>query len=162
MKRFTIFIAATSLLLSCSQEETHPKPTEWQEVAIGANVLPLVLRVPENEDPNIHPRWNETFGRLELSGQKNDEIFIRESLTTCADKKKELNAGIFEVRFLEESDSLLVYETSVPGGEESYWNIFATIYSDNIAFTAEQNPLIAYNRDDIERMVSVIKRIKAN
>jgi len=162
MKRFTLFIAATSLLLSCTQEETHPKPTEWQEVAIGAKVLPLVILVPEGQDLELHSRWNETFGRLELTGAGNDEIFIKESEITCADKKRELNSSIFELSFLEDSDSLLIYQTSVPGGEESYWNVFAVVKGDSISYTAEQNPLIAYNREDILRLSSIIKRIKPN
>ncbi len=162
MKRFIVLIAATSLLLSCTQEETHPKSTEWQEVAIGANVLPLILRMPERENVEVHSRWNETFGRLEIIGVQNDEIFIRESDISCADKRKELESGIFEVNYLEASDSLLIYTTSVPGSDEKYWNVFATKSGRQTTYTAEQNPLIAYSREDIKRMTTTIKRIKAN
>jgi hypothetical protein len=162
MKRLTLLIAATSLLLSCAREETHPKPAEWQEVAIGANVLPLVLLVPDGQDNHLHSRWNETFGRLELIGDENDEIFIKESEITCEDKKRELNSSIFQVSYLEESDSILIYQTSVPGGEESYWNVFAVLRNDSTSYTAEQNPLIAYDREDIARLSSIIKRIKPN
>lgn len=162
MKRSILLIAATSLLLSCAQEQTHPKPTEWQEVAIGANVLPLVLRMPENEQVEVHSRWNETFGRLEIIGIKNDEIFIRESSISCAQKRKELESGVFEVNYLEENDSLLIYTTSVPGSDEIYWNVYATKRGKASIYAAEQNPLIAYSREDIVRMTATIKRIKAN
>jgi len=162
MKRFIVILAATSLLFSCAQEETHPKPVEWQEVAIGANVLPLFLRVPEYESLEVHSRWNETFGRLEIIGQKNDEIFVKESDITCADKIKELNSGIFNVNFLEKSDSILIYTTSVPGSAELYWNVFASIKGKSATYSAEQNPLIAYKREDITRIITIIKRIKAN
>ena len=162
MKRIILLIAATSLLLSCKQENTFPKKTEWQEVAIGANVLPLSLRIPENEDVNVHARWNETFGRLELIGENNNEIFIRESLMTCADKKNELAADIFDVSYIEESDTMLVYKTSVPGGDEYYWNVFASIQADTSHYIIEQNPLIAYDQKAITQMATIIKRIKAN
>lgn len=162
MKRIIILIAMTSLLFSCKQEEPLPKAPEWQEVDIGANVLPLHLRIPEGEEIHMHSHWNETFGRLELSGKENDEIFIQESQTTCADKKKELAGSIFEVSFLEDSDSLLIYRTSVPGSEESYWNIFALLTDKHANYIAEQNPLIAYDQEEILRISDIIKRIKAN
>lgn len=155
-------IAMTSLLFSCAEDEVLPKQTEWQEVTIGANVLPLYLRIPVGEDPGVNPRWNETFGRLELIGKNNEEIFIRESTTTCSDKKKDLATSIFEVIFLEESDSLLIYRTSVPGGEESYWNIFASFTDGENSYVAEQNPLIAYDKEEILRMSDIIKHIEAN
>ena len=162
MKRIILLIAATYLLLSCTREETLPKQPKWQEVAIGANVLPLALRIPENEALTISSRWNETFGRLELIGQENDMVFIQESETTCLEKQNELDAGIFNVSYVEQSDSLLVYKTSVPGGKESYWNVFASIKIGDTRYVIEQNPLIAYNREDIIRITDIIKRIKAN
>lgn len=162
MKRVIILIIATSLLYACTQEQKKIEEPKWQEVAIGAKVLPLAILVPNGQDFELHSRWNETFGRLELIGQDNDEIFIRESEITCEDKKRELNSSIFQVSYLEASDSILIYQTSVPGGEESYWNVFAVLHDDSTSYTAEQNPLIAYDREDITRLSSIIKRIKPN
>ena len=154
-------IAATSLLYACTQEQTKIEEPKWQEVAIGANVLPLAILVPPNEGPKYEARWNETFGRLELIGNDNEEIFIEESDHTCLEKQEELDSGIFQVEYFIQSDSILVYQTKIPSGTESYWNVYASIKVNDTQYSIEQNPLIAYNKEAILRMTEAINRIKA-
>ncbi len=165
-----IYVLTIIILASCSD------PVD-SEMAVSANAhepafiawhdmsetgLPITVL---NDDPSIAPLqsvWNATFGRVELSNGDGLSMYITRDTTTCAARKQELAEGVFETTYVVETDTLIFYESGLPGGSNSYFHFFASFELKNERYTFENNPLIEFSEAEIRQMVYLVQKAKVS
>ncbi len=153
------------LMFSCAQEEEQiveevATAPPVKVIDLSEGVFPLVAEVPENSKTNYSTKWNETFGRMEVSNDLGIELFISQNNISCAEKKREIESGIFEVNYAIDTDSLICYNTHLPDGTAEYWHVYASYKLGGYTYCFENNPLVEYNKSQAEFMVDFIGSVK--
>lgn len=168
MKTFIQLMALLLCFVGCTESKDLDCPNAQEikvkpaliPVDLSHTGLPLLAKVPPIKGYEIDSKWNETFGRLELRDAYGMDLFIQESTGSCADKKREIEASIFDVKYDFENDSILCYTTSLPDGTPAYCHIFGSFAIGSSNYTFENNPLVECNSMQIAHMKSIIENIE--
>lgn len=159
--RHKIFYIALVLSFSCAPEEKQEDVrTETGKVAWEAKELPFTLMVSPDSKDLLTARWNSAFGRLEMDIPPSREVFVLQSDYGVEDKITDLDLDVFEIIYLIKTDSLLVYESTIPAGNVSYWHFFRTFSIDGKPFYAENNPLVECTKNDVMLMSEIFSEIR--
>lgn len=140
--------------------EKAPGVPAFKTVDLSSGGLPLIANIPAESKTRFDPRWNETFGRMEVSNDLGIEIFITQDKMTCAEKKQEIESGVFEIIYVVETDSLISYKAQLPGGNSEYWQVYACYELAGEPYCFESNPLIEYNKSQAAFMADFIGYLK--
>lgn len=170
MRKYIYSIFSMVFLLSgCSLSENSPPPESedaeeeivYLKYDLSSGGLPLALLVEPGDTPDLRTSWNATFGRMEVSDKRDMSIFISEDTLSCKSKMEEIESGIFEVTYIEKSDSLIFYKTNLPDGHTPYWHFFASFPVNGIHYVFENNPIIECSEKQIERMTKIVRHISS-
>lgn len=154
-----------ALAVSCTpheeeiHEEIEAEPT-FKTIDLSSGGLPLEAEIPAESKTKFEPEWNETFGRMEVSNDLGIEVFITQDKMTCAEKKQEIESGVFEIIYVVETDSLISYKAQLPSGNSEYWHVYACYELAGEPYCFESNPLIEYNKSQAAFMVDFIGYVK--
>jgi hypothetical protein len=166
-RRYFIWLAI--VICACAAEEQRmvtPKlPVERTSRAIvrlDEQGMPITLEVDSEVLPHLSFQWNADFGRMEVDLPLNNQVFILQDDLDCTAKREELETGIFEISYLINTDSLLVYESRIPEGNVSYWHFFRVFELEGIRYYAENNPLIECSKNDVKLMSEIFSHIRAD
>lgn len=168
MEKTLLLIGFALIFWSCSGKNEREAPaveptlSKVETVAIPMNDfgLPLAIEVPLSRKKDFKKSWNENFGRLEVSASGGVDFFISESDLTLSQKKFEIESNIFIIEYIVEEPDLLIYEARLPDGSISYFNFFSIYSVAGIQYTAENNPLAEFTKEEILNMVELIKTIR--
>lgn len=165
MTRIFFISVVLALTVSCSPDvekipEKVPVEPAHKTVDLSSGGLPLIAEFPAESKTQIDPNWNETFGRMEVSNDLGIEIFITQDKKYCAEKKQEIESGVFEIVYAVETDSLISYKAQLPGGNSEYWHVYACFELAGESYCFENNPLIEYNKSQAAFMVDFIGYVK--
>lgn len=169
MKRTIYAIGFLFFVNGCSNSTDIDQPQHLEEVPITTLMpidlshtgMPLVAMIEHKDNYQIDIRWNDTFGRLELRDAFGLDLFIKQDTLSCAAKKEEIEASIFNIEYAVFTDTLICYSASLPNGEAKYRNIFASFNIAGTPYTFENNPLVECSMNDINHMTEVITQMQA-
>ncbi len=165
MTRILLICLVLAMSVSCATdnapvpEDIATKPI-FKSIDLSSGGLPLIAEIPDESKTKFKPKWNETFGRMEVTNDLGIEIFITQDTKTCAEKKQEIESGVFEIVYAVESDSLLSYKAQLPEGNSEYWHVYASYNLGGVTYSFENNPLIEYNKSQAAFMVDFIGYVK--
>jgi len=150
------------LWMACSQEppKAEVEAKDIDAVKWNSERLPIALNVSQEIKEKLSERWNPALGRLELKIEPNLEIFVVQSEYPVDAKLQDPALEIFEIDFWQKTDSLLVFGSRIPESEAVYWQFFRTFEIDGVPYYAENNPLIEYQREDVELMSEIFADIR--
>lgn len=140
--------------------ESLPTPT-LMPVDLSHTGMPLVAMVEHKDNYQINAKWNETFGRLELSDAYGLDLFVKQDTLSCAAKIVEIEASIFMIEYFVKTDTLICYAASLPDGAAKYSHIYGSFNINGQPYTFENNPLVECSKNDIEHMTNVITNMQA-
>ena len=163
MVKFDQYIIALAFLIlsSCApqsdkeEDEKEPTKTLWR-----AKELPFTLSVSPESKKLISAHWNAAFGRLEMEIPPSREVFVLQADYGVEDKIADLNLDVFQIHYLVKTDSLLIYESTIPSGNVSYWHFFRSFSIDGKDYYAENNPLVECTKNDVMLMSEIFRKIR--
>lgn len=132
-----------------------------ETIALTTYAMPIVLSVHASEKDEFELHWQTSFGRLEIRKGDGIDFFVVQDSITCASKAAEIESGIFEVEYIEKTDSILRYTAKIPGGDTEYHHFFASFEIDGIRYNFENNPLVEANEKQISTMVLIVKNFSS-
>jgi hypothetical protein len=143
-------------------EEESTAVMKAQFISLAEAGLPLKIKVDDTTNHSISKRWNATFGRLEITNEEGNQIFISEEVMSCNQKKEELEAGVLDIEYRILNDSLLYYISMVPGGDQSYPGFFAVRNINGAAYSFENNPLKEFTEGQVQSMIQLVMSIESS
>ncbi len=166
MKKHIYFLIIFSLSFSCTPEndfvdaKNKEKPVEsFQKYDLSEGGLPLAIKLPFGQNPQIQAQWNASFGRMELTDPQGMNLFISQDTLSCSTKKIELEDGIFKIEYLIDSDSIIYYKSMLPDGSSPYWHFFASFDIGGKNYNIENNPLIEFTPQEVKHMTEIARNI---
>ena len=139
-------------------EESSKQHVEQIDLSEGG--LPLAIFAKGLKPDDLQAKWNETFGRMELTKDNSLTIFISQDTLSCKARKRDIESGIFEISYIEDTDSLIFYKTTLPDGSIPYWHFFASFELNKINYNFENDPLIECTEKQIKLMTELIMKIR--
>lgn len=159
--RYIIIYLAFTLLASCTSEKVSDEgKKESVKVSWKAKELPFSLLVSPDTKELLSANWNSAFGRLEMEIPPSREVFVLQAEYGVEDKMADLNLDVFEIHYLVKTDSLLIYESTIPSGNVSYWHFFRSFSINDKHYYAENNPLIECTKNDVMLMSDIFGAIR--
>ncbi len=128
-------------------------------VELGEHVT---MAIPQELRDVLKMRWNESFGRLEISAGKSLDMLISESLEDVEYKRFDLERGIFEVIYLEEDAEYVFYKTSLPDASTVYYHFYLVKQIDGRMLQVENNPLVEFTEEEVGQMLKVARTINSD
>jgi hypothetical protein len=132
-----------------------------ETIALTDYAMPIALSVHASEKDEFELSWHPSFGRLEIRKGNLLDFFVVQDSITCATKATEIESGIFEIEYVEMTDSILRYTAKIPGGDTEYHHFFASFEIDGIRYNFENNPLVEASKKQIDDMVSIVKNFSS-
>lgn len=167
MKYINSIFLVLILCTGCSVSDNEPPEKavaaeaapQFEIVDLSRGGLPLALKTEPGVTVELDARWNPAFGRMELSNAHDMSIFIVEDTLSVASKKADIEGEIFTISYLIETDSLILYKSTLPDGSTPYWHFFASFPVGNAHYIFENNPLIECTEGQIRAMTDLVGRI---
>lgn len=160
--RYVARLIPILLMASCSIDgDRHHESDTGHDMPVWESArLPIELSIDSSMKHSIREEWNASFGRLEIEIAPDLEIFVVQADYPTSAKLEDPSLGVFEIEFLNKSDSLLVYGSRIPGSDIEYWHFFRTFELNGKRYYAENNPLIEYSKHDVEVMSRIFADIR--
>jgi len=139
--------------------EDSPKLV-MEQIDLSHGGLPLAILAEDLQPNDLHAKWNEAFGRMELTKDNSLNIFISQDTLSCMAKKQDIESGIFEISYIEDTDSLIFYKTTLPDGSAPYWHFFASFELNKVNYNFENDPLVECTERQIKLMTELIRNVR--
>lgn len=161
------------VLSACSfveadRETEVPQPqavdptSDWETRYLGAYGMDIEIKLPPEIAPHTEIHWNDNFGRLEVSAPAYTiDFIITGEIETVASRRFDLDAGIFKVEYLDESDDHLLYKASLPDGSLPYYHFFKSVEIDDKTYQFQNNPLVEFGREHVELMLEISNSVSS-
>ncbi len=149
-----------------TQEQALPE--EGNAVAATATVLdlapydtPLLVDLGDLatlgvDSPTV--KWNEEFGRLEVSAGEHFGLLITEEPGDLARLKADLDRDMLRKHtVLEETPEKLVYRSEFPDDAGTYIHFYRSVQVGDRTFVVTDADQVRFNEADVKRMAASIK-----
>ncbi|MBL7953263.1 MAG: hypothetical protein JNM62_16270 [Flavobacteriales bacterium] len=163
--------ALVILLPSCGDGKKEAAEQMADTTAISA-VAPVVLDLSTYDTPLLVElgdmstlgvdsptvKWNEEFGRLEVSAGEHFGLLITEEPADMARLKADLDRDMLQKHtVVEETPEKLVYRSQFPDDAGTFIHFYRTVQVGDRAFVITDAEQVRFNEADIARMAASIK-----
>lgn len=132
---------------------------DWTTYYLDGYGVEASIKIPPRLTDKVEIRWNDNFGRIEISAGKSVDFFVMDAMMTINGKRFEIESGIFSSEYLRDEDEMLFYRTSLPDGSSPYFNFFTVRQNDDQSIQIENNPLVEFSMDDVQLMIEITETI---
>lgn len=137
--------------------------SHWEQRYLGAHGMELEIKLPPEVAPQTEVHWNDNFGRLEISAPAhNIDFIITGEIESVESRRFDLDAGIFNIEYLDESEAHLFYKASLPDGTLPYFHFFKSIEINGKTYQIQNNPLVEFGQEDVELMLDIASTISSS
>lgn len=103
-------------------------------------------------------KWNEEFGRLEVSAGEHFGLFITEEPADLARLKADLDRDMLQKHtMIEETPEKLVYRSQFPDDAGTFIHFYRTVQVGGRTFVVTDAQPVRFNEADVARMAGSIK-----
>lgn len=137
-------------------EEYH---ADWTTHLLDGYGIEASIKIPPRLSDKVTIKWNDNFGRIEISAGRSVDFFITEAIMTTIGKRFEIESGIFSTEYIRDEEETLFYRTSLPDGSSPYYNFFMIVKNEEQAVQIENNPLVEFSMEDVQLMIEITETI---
>lgn len=163
------FLFVLALALSCApgtenefgeEFDNEVASTRLAELSLAPYGMDIILGIPEELMSKVEVRRNENFGRIEVSAGASVSFFVTTDFESLQSLKRDLEAGIFKIEYVEDRPDFILYRATLPDGSSPYYNFVKTVAYNGEVHVIENNPLMEFSEDDIRLMAGIAESVQ--
>ncbi len=159
-------------LVACGGNDSKPESEVVDSTATAVTTPPAILDLGSYDTPLLVElgdmatlgvdsptvKWNEEFGRLEVSAGEHFGLLITEEPGDLARLKADLDRDMLRKHtVLEETPEKLVYRSEFPDDAGTYVHFYRSVQVGDRTFVVTDADQVRFNEADVKRMAASIK-----
>jgi hypothetical protein len=159
-------------LVACGSNDTKPEGEVVDSTATAVTTPPAILDLGSYDTPLLVElgdmatlgvdsptvKWNEEFGRLEVSAGEHFGLLITEEPGDLARLKADLDRDMLRKHtVIEETPEKLVYRSEFPDDAGTYIHFYRSVQVGDRTFVVTDADQLRFNEADVKRMAAAIK-----
>lgn len=141
--------------------EADTAVSRLSELSLSPYGMDILLGIPEELENKVEVRRNDNFGRIEVSAGSSVSFFITTDFESLHSLKRDLEAGIFEIEYVEDRPDFILYKATLPDGSSPYYNFVKTVEYNGEVHVIENNPLMEFSEEDIRLMAGIAETVNS-
>lgn len=141
------------------EPDTQEYHADWTTHFLDGYGIEASIKIPPRLSDKVEIKWNDNFGRVEISAGRSVDFFVTEAVMTTIGKRFEIESGIFSIEFIRDEEETLFYRTSLPDGSSPYYNFFLIKQNGEQSIQIENNPLVEFSMEDVQLMIEITETI---
>ena len=167
--RYTVLVLSTIALTACGTGDPTASDQVVQEdtvttiltVDLAAQDMPILLDLGDANTLGVDSavvRWNEEFGRVEVSAGEHFALLIAEDVGDLARVKADLERDLLQTHVvIAETPEQITYRSQFPDDAGTFIHFYRIVNDGGRQFVVRDDPNGRFNEADIARMAKAAR-----